>query len=149
MDLSGISLHAGLVLAAVVLGPVGCLVSVGYALRVDHRENWRRPMLVTAVLGSAAIFAAYVSGERALAADSGVADFEVADHRAYALQLLLPTVGWLVMSLVTGWMNPQTGVLRLMLPILLFGFAVVVLVLVLLAGDPEARSLWEQIAEEF
>lgn len=147
VEISGISWHSALALAAVVLGPVGCLVSLGYTLRVDRRDAWRRPMLVTAVLGAGAILAAYVSGVRDLQADDGPAAFEVADHREYALRLLLPTVCWLVMALLTGWLDPRTGALRLMLPLLLSGFAVVVLVLVVLVGDPETRSVWERLGD--
>jgi hypothetical protein len=36
-----------------------------------------------------------------------------------------------------------------MLPMLLFGFAVMVLVMTVLAGDPEARSLLQTITDEF
>lgn len=145
MDFSGLSWHEASVALAIVLGPIGCVVSCGYALRVDHRDNWRRPMLLTAVLGAAAILAAYVTGERALAADPELAAIQLQGHREFALKLLLPTVGWLVVAVLTGWVNPRTGALRVMMPVLLTGFAVVVLVLVVLSGDPGARSIWNSV----
>jgi hypothetical protein len=52
------------------------------------------------------------------------------------------------MSVLTGWLNPRTGALRLALPLLLSGFAVVVLVLVLLSGDTDARSIWDSMRDQ-
>lgn len=150
MDLTGLSWHETLVFAAVVLGPLGCLVSLGYALRVDRRDNWRRPMLLTVLLGAAAVLGAYWSGDRLLADQPELAgDPQVTAHQDYALKLVLPTVGWFVIAMITGWVNPRTGALKLMLPLLLSGFAVVVLVLLVLAGDADARSVWHNIAERF
>jgi hypothetical protein len=106
-------------------------------------------MAVTAVLGGVAILAAFVTGDGTLMVEQGVSDSQDAVHRAYAAKLALPTVGWLVVSLVTGWVHPRTGALRVMLPMLLFGFAVMVLVMTVLAGDPEARSLLQTITDEF
>jgi hypothetical protein len=149
MDFTGLTWHEATVALAVVLGPVGCLVSLGYVLRVEHRDSWRRPMLVTAILGGAAVLAAYVTGERVLDAEPGLSEsIPLQDHRDYALQLLLPTVGWLVMAIVTGWVNPRTGALKVMLPLLLTGFSLIVLVLVVLSGSDGARELWETILGE-
>lgn len=146
MDLSGLTWHGSFVAAAAILGPLGCLVSLGYAVRIDHRDAWRFPMLVTAFVGVVAVVGAYVTGERALAADPQLArNLVVDDHRGYAVKLLLPTVGWAVMAALTGWVNPRTGALRLAMPALLSGFALVVLVLVVLSGDDGVRSLWERL----
>ncbi|QZY30148.1 hypothetical protein [Nocardioides coralli] len=148
MDFAGLTWHAAFVVAAVVLAPVGCLVSLGYALLIERRDSWRTPMLVTAVLGAVSILAAYVTGEGTLMIERGVSESQDDVDREYANQLALPTVGWLVVALVTGWVHPRTGALRIMLPMLLFGFALVVLVLTILAGDPDARSLLETITDE-
>lgn len=148
MELSGLTWHATFVVAAVVLAPIGCMVSLGYAVMVDRRDAWRLPMLVTAVLGGVSVLAAFVTGEGTLTIGRDVSEAQTDVNRAYAAQLALPTAGWLVISLVTGWLHPRTGALRVMLPMLLFGFAVIVLVLTVLAGDPDARSLLETITAE-
>ena len=150
MEMSGISWHEAFVLAAVVLGPVGTLVSLGYALRVDHREEWRRPMLLTALLGFLAILGAYFTGDRTLSEHPELAaDPLVTAHQDYAVRLVLPAVGWFVVATLTGWVNPRTGALRLMLPFLLCGFAVVVLVLVVLTGSADARVFVHDLADAF
>lgn len=149
MDLTGLSWHETSVLAAIVLGPLGCVVSILYAVRVDSRDNWRRPMLVTAVLGAAAVFAAYLTGERALSAEPDlIGNAQVSDHREYARALLLPTVGWFSIAVVTGWVNPRTGMLRMYLPMLLTAFAVLVLALVVLSGQDGPRGVWELIVDD-
>lgn len=146
MEIFGVPLHSALAISAVVLGPVGCLVSLLYAFRPDHRDTWRLPMLFTAVLATAAILGAYVSGDRMLTENPDlVTDPTVAAHQEYASRLVLPTVGYFVIATLTGWLNPRTGALRLALPLLLSGFALVVLVLVVLAGDADSRSLWDDI----
>lgn len=149
MDLASVSWHAALVVAAVALAPVGCFVSLGYALLVERRDSWRKPMLATAVLGAGAVLAAYATGDGSLTLDPVLSEAEAEVHRAYAVDLVLPTVGWLAVSLLTGWIHPRTGALRVMLPVLLFGFATMVLVLTVLAGDPDARSLVETVSESF
>jgi H+/Cl- antiporter ClcA len=149
MEFSGLTWHGTSVALAIVLGPLGCVVSIMFAARVDYRDNWRRPMVVTAVLGAAAVLAAYFTGERVLSANPDLGNNgQVVDHTGYADRLPLPTVGWLAVALVTGWVNPRTGALRVMLPFLLTGFALIVLVLVVLAGQDGPRALWERIAED-
>lgn len=150
MDLTSPSWHETLVVLAVVLGTLGCLVSLGYVIRVDARDNWRRPMLVTAVLGAAAVLGAWYTGERLLEAQPELARFaQVEDHRAYARYLVVPTLGWLGAALVTGLVHPRTGVLKVVLPLLLTLTTLAVLVLVLLSGSEDVRSVWESILAEF
>jgi hypothetical protein len=150
MDFGGTTWHEVFVLAAVVLGPIGCLASLGYAFRVDHRDSWRRPMLTTALFGLLAILGAYVTGERTLTDNPDLAvDPQLRAHQDYAANLVLPTVGWFVVATVTGWINPRTGAFKLLMPMVLAGFATVVLVLVVLTGSPDARSLLRDLTGEF
>lgn len=150
MEILGLPLHSVLAIAAAVLAPVGCLVSLWYAVRPEHRDAWRFPMMIGATLATAAIFGAYVSGERMLTEHPELAiDPMVMAHQEYAARLVLPTAGFFIMATLTGWLNPRTGALRLALPLLLSGFAVVVLVLVVLSGDADARSLWDDIRARF
>lgn len=145
MEILGLPLHSALAIAAAVLAPVGCLVSLWYAFRPDHRDTWRYPMMIGATMATAAILGAYVSGDRMLADNPRLAvDPMVGAHQEYADRLVLPTVGFFVIAILTGWLNPRTGALRLALPMLLAGFAAVVLVLVVLSGSADARSLWDE-----
>ena len=116
-------------------------------MRIERRDFWRIPMLVSGTLAFVAILGAYVSGRRLVDADpSLLSDPTVAPHLEYADRLLLPGAGFFILVVLTGVLNPRTGVLRTVLPILLVGFAVVVLVLVVLSGDSGARQLLDQIA---
>ena len=106
-------------------------------------------MMITATLATAAILGAFVSGDRMLIDNPNLAaDPQVVAHQEYAARLVLPTIGFLVMAILTGWLNPRTGALRLALPLLLTGFAVVVLVLVVLSGDADARSIWDSMRDQ-
>ena len=149
MEIVGVPVHTVLAFAAALLGPIGCLTALWYAARPERRDFWRYPMMITATLATAAILGAVVSGDQLLADRPNlVADANVHDHQEYAERLVLPTIGFWVMAMVTGWLNPRTGILRLALPLLLSGFAIVVLVLVVLSGDADARSIWDSMRDQ-
>lgn len=150
MEIFGLPLHAAVAIAAAVLAPVGCVVSLWYSVRPDHRATWRFPMMIGATIATVAILGAYVSGDRTLTDNPQLAaDPMVAAHQEYAARLVLPTIGFFIIATLTGWLNPRTGALRMALPMLLAGFAGVVLVLVVLSGDADARSLWGEIRARF
>lgn len=150
MEIFGLPVHTVLALAAAVTGPVSCAVTLWFCLRVDHRDTWRYPMMITVTLATVSILGAFVTGDRMLDSDPQLAaDPTVAAHQQYAARLVLPTVGYWVLGSLTGWLNPRTGALKLMLPLILAGFALVVLVLVLLSGDADARSLWDSMTDRF
>lgn len=148
MDFGDVSLHTAAGWAAVGLGVLGPLLALGYALRVEHRDSWRTPMVAGAVLSFAAILGAYFSG-RAADRSRLLEDPGLVGHVQYAERLVLPAAGYFVLAILTGLLNPRTGVLRLMLPMLLTGFAVVVLALILLSGDEGPRLIWDRIADQF
>lgn len=150
MEILGLPVHTVLALAAAVTGPVSCAVTLWFCVRVDHRDTWRYPMLIAVTLATASILGAFVTGDRMIEANPELADDPmVTAHQQYAARLVLPTVGYWVLGSLTGWLNPRTGALRLMLPLILAGFALVVLVLVLLSGDADARSLWDSMTDRF
>lgn len=150
MEILGLPLHTVLALAAAVTGPVSCAVTLWFCVRVERRDTWRYPMLIAVTLATVSILGAFVTGDRMLEADPVLAqDPTVTAHQQYAARLVLPTVGYWVVASLTGWLNPRTGALRLMLPLILSGFALVVLVLVLLSGDADARSLWDSMTDRF
>jgi hypothetical protein len=149
-DVLGVPPHTALALAAAITGPVACALSLWFAIRVEHRDTWRYPMLISATLATASILGAFVTGQRLLEAEPDLAaQSMVAAHQDYAARLVLPTVGWWVVAALAGWLNPKTGALKLALPLLLTGFSAVVLVLVILSGDADARSLWTSVTNRF
>ncbi len=150
MEILGLPPHTVLALAAAITGPVACALSLWFAIRVEHRDTWRYPMLISATLATAAILGAFVTGQRLIEDEPDLAvDPMVAAHQDYAARLVLPTVGWWVVAALSGWLNPKTGALKLALPLLLTGFSAVVLVLVILSGDADARSLWTSVTNRF
>ena len=150
MDLDADTLHTVAASVALLLGVAGPVVAVVYAVRIERRDFWRIPMLVSGILTFVAILVAYVSGRRLVDTDPSLLDNPtVAPHLEYADRLLLPGAGFFILVVLTGVLNPRTGVLRMVLPILLVGFAAVVLVLVVLSSDSGARQLLDQIVEAF
>ena len=150
MDVDADTLHTVAASVAMLLGVAGPVLAIAYAVRIDRRDFWRLPMLVSGTLTFVAILAAYFSGRRLVDADPSQLDNPmVAPHLEYADRLLLPGAGFFILVVLTGVLNPQRGVLRTVLPILLVGFAVVVLVLVVLSGDSGARQLLDTIVAAF
>lgn len=149
MDMDLGTLHTVTASVTVLLGVLGPVLSILYAVRVDHRDSWRKPMLVSGTLTFVAVLAAYFSGRRLVAVDPGIVrEAGVAPHLDYADRLLVPGAGFFVMVVLCWVLHPRTGVLRTVLPLLLTGFSVVLLVLVVVSGDSGARLLLEEILEE-
>ena len=150
MDLDADALHTLAAYTSVLLGVAGPVAALVYSIRVSQRDFWRRPMMVAATLAWLAVLGAYVSGSRLVDAEPRLlGDPQVAPHLEYADRLLLPGTGFFVLALLTGFLNPRTGALRLMLPMLLSAFAVVVLALILLSGDAGMRELWDRVREAY
>ncbi len=144
------SLHSIAASAAVLLGVAGPVLGILYAVRVDRRDFWRRPMLVAGTLTFVAVLGAYLSGRWLVDERPGLASSPmVTPHLEYADRLLLPGAGFFVIALLTGLLNPRTGALRTVLPMLLTGFSVVVLSLVVLSGDSGARLLLDRVLAGF
>lgn len=150
MNTEGLTSHGILVVAAVAFGLIGCAVSLGYAFGVDQREKLRAPMVISGVLGAVAILGAWWTGDQLLAERPRLARFDrVADHVGYADALVLPTIAWLLLVLLTGLVNPRKGVLRWLLPTPLALVAAAVLALLALTGSPDARALWDAVRDQF
>ena len=67
MEINGLPLHPLVVHAAVVLGPLGALTALAYAVVGRLRDRLRGPMVVMAVVATGTIVAAYLSGNDFLA----------------------------------------------------------------------------------
>ena len=148
MEIDPADLHTMAAAVAVLLGVAGPVVALLYAIRVERRDHWRKPMLVTGSLTFVGILAAYFSGRWLVDQQPGLRnDVTVAPHLEYADRLLLPGAGFFVLVLLCGMIHPRTGMLRIVLPLLLTGFALVVFALVVLSSDSGARLLLEKLRD--
>ena len=64
MDLDVGTLHTVAASASVLLGVAGPVLAILYAMRVDRRDYWRKPMLVSGTLTFVAVLGAWLSGRR-------------------------------------------------------------------------------------
>lgn len=150
MDLDVGGVHTVAAYVAVLLGVLGPVLGIVYAFRVEQRDFWRRPMMAGATFTFLGVAGAYLSGRRLVSEHPRLLnDPEVMPHLAYADRLLIPVAGFFVMALLTGLINPRTGALRAVLPLLLTAFAAIVLALVALSSESGARQLLDQLLGQF
>lgn len=142
--------HTLVAYAAVLCGLAGPVLGIIYAVRVETRDFWRRPMMVAAALCFGSVVLAHLSGRRLVADEPELLrNPAVIPHLEYADLLLLPAAGFFILAMLTGLLNPRTGALRTMLPLLLTGFAAVVLLLSVLSGDGGARLIVDRIVASY
>jgi uncharacterized membrane protein len=147
MEINGLPLHPLVVHAAVVLGPLGAVTAIVYALVPRWRDRLRWPMLALAALATACIWAAYLTGTnfRSSArfdAASGAWLERLDKHQSLARKLRWVTSGFFVVALVSAWLHERTGAVRVVLGALLAASAIATLVYVALTGDAGARAVW-------
>ncbi len=150
MELELDSLHIVAAYVALLLGVLGPVIALVYAARVERRSFWRLPMLVSAALSFAAVLTVYLSGRHLVSTHPKLLhEPGVGAHIAYADRLLAPATAFFLLAMLTGLLNPRSGALRIVLPLLLSVLSVLVLVLVLLSGDSGARELLDRLLERF
>jgi uncharacterized membrane protein len=142
MEINGLPLHPLVVHAAVVFGPLAALAALVYLVpRWRDRARW--PMVVLALVATAAIVAAYLSGDNFLDSKPELANSpQVQTHEHRAGILLWVTIAFGMVALASGWLHERSGVVRALLGVLLAVGAVAVLVMVILTGDAGARAVW-------
>jgi len=143
MELNGLPVHALVVHAAVVFGPLAALAGVLYALP-KWRDKLRWPLVVTVGIALVSIWVAYLSGEKVEEANTyggELADLvHTHEERAEMLRLLMS--GFAAASFVAAWQHARTGPLRLLLAVLVALLAVLTGVWVGLTGDAGAQIAW-------
>ena len=144
MEITGLPLHPLVVHAAVVFGPLGALLALGYAGLPRWRDRLRWPMAGLVAVATGAILAAYFTGKSFLNSRAAAiqASTFVQAHQTHARQLLWVTLGFAIVVGVACWLHPRTGAVRVALNVALGAFALGVLVLVVLTGDAGARAVW-------
>ncbi|KQW48408.1 hypothetical protein ASC77_06505 [Nocardioides sp. Root1257] len=142
MEINGLPLHPLVVHAAVIFGPIAALTALAF-LVPRWRVKLRWPMVALALVATASIVAAYLTGNNFLQHKPELRTSpQVQTHEDRARQLLWVTIAFGVIALAAGWFATRTGALRVVLDVLLGVAAIATLVLVFLTGEAGARAVW-------
>jgi hypothetical protein len=143
MEINGLPLHALVVHAAVVFGPLSALAGLVYAVP-RWRDKARWPLVVSVLIAVGAIWVAYLSGEQVEEANEFggplEALLETHEERAEMLRLLMS--GYAVAALLAAWQHARTGPVRFVLTALVVVLAVLAAVWTVLTGDAGAQIAW-------
>lgn len=143
MEINGLPLHALVVHAAVVFGPLSALAGLLYAVP-SWRDKVRWPLVVAVLVAVGAIWVAYLSGEQVEEANQygGPLEelLETHEERAEMLRLLMS--GYAAAALLAAWQHARTGPVRLLLTGLVVVLAVLTAVWTILTGDAGAQIAW-------
>jgi hypothetical protein len=143
MEINGLPLHALVVHAAVVFGPLSALAGLVYAVP-SWRDKVRWPLVVAVLIAVGAIWVAYLSGEDLEEANEyggPLAELlETHEERAEMLRLLMS--GYAAAALLAAWQHARNGPLRVLLTGLVVVLAVLVGVWTVLTGDAGAQIAW-------
>ena len=117
-EVNGLPLHALVVHAAVVFGPVSALVALAYAVLPGWRDRLRWVTVGLVVIAFATIWAAYLSGEnflengRQFANLRGEAKDRIERHEELADTLRWLTTGFVVVTVLAIWQHARAGAVR-------------------------------------
>ena len=144
MEINGLPLHALVVHAAVVFGPLAALTGVLYAVVPRWQAVLRWPLVALAAVALVTIWVAALSGEEVAEANTyGGPLAELLDqHEERADWLRIATTAFAVSAFATAWWHTRRGVVRVVLLVLTALLAVDTLVLVVLTGDAGAQLAW-------
>jgi uncharacterized membrane protein len=147
MEINGVPLHPLVVHAAVVFGPLAALSALVYVGWPKHRDKLRWVTLVMVLIGTGAIWAAYLTGNNFFSTSrfdnfSGDALDRIHTHQNYARTLRWIATGFAVVTVVAVWQHSRTGSARYVLGGLVVVGAITTLVWTVLTGDAGARAVW-------
>ncbi len=146
-EFNGLPLHPLVVHAAVVLGPLAALAALAYVGLPRYRDWLRWVALVSVLLATATIWAAYLTGNNFFThgnfeSFSQEIQDRIHTHQSYAKTLRWITTGFAVVTVLATWMHTRTGAARIVLNALVVIGAVLTLVWVALTGEAGARAVW-------
>jgi hypothetical protein len=146
-EINGLPLHPLVVHAAVVLGPLAALAAVAYVGLPKHRDLLRWVALVTVLLATASIWAAYLTGNNFFSHGnfdhfSQKIQDRINTHQSYARTLRWITSGFAAVTVLATWLHSREGATRMVLGLLVVVGAVLTLIWVALTGEAGARAVW-------
>jgi hypothetical protein len=144
MEINGLPLHALVVHAAVVFGPLAALAGILY-LVPSWRDRLRWPLVVLVVVAVGAIWVAYLSGGWVKDANGPYAgEFAelVETHEDRAMILRWVASGFGIVALAAAWWHTRPGALRVVLTGLVLVGAIATGTYVILVGDAGAQVAW-------
>ena len=143
MEINGLPLHALVVHAAVVFGPLSALAGLLYAVP-RWRDKVRWSLVVAVLIAVGAIWVAFLSGEDLEEANQyggPLAELlETHEERAEMLRLLM--TGYAAAALVAAWQHARRGPVRFLLTGLVVVLAVLTGIWTVLTGDAGAQIAW-------
>jgi uncharacterized membrane protein len=144
MELNGLPLHALVVHAAVIFGPLSALAGLLYALVPRWRDRLRWPLVAAVAIALGAIWVAYLSGEQLEEANTygGPLAPLVETHEERAGILRISMTVFAVLTFLAAWWHTRSGAVRVVMSGLVAASAVVTLVYVVLTGDAGAQIAW-------
>jgi uncharacterized membrane protein len=144
MEFNGLPLHALVVHAAVIFGPLSALAGLLYALVPRWRDRLRWPLVAAVAIALGAIWVAYLSGEQLEEANTygGPLAELVETHEERAGILRISMTVFAVLTFLAAWWHTRSGAVRAVMSGLVAASAVVTLVYVVLTGDAGAQIAW-------
>lgn len=144
MEIGGLPLHPLVIHATVVFTPLAALCALAYAAVGRWRARLRWPTVALAVVATASVVVAYLSGNNLLDNRPELATKPlVQSHQARAEVLIWVGLAFGVVTVVAGWLHSRSGVVGGVLRATLAAAALALLVQVVLTGDAGARAVWE------
>ena len=142
-EFNGLPLHALVVHAAVVFGPLSALAGLAYAVP-SWRDRARWAMVAGVLIAVSAIWVAYFSGEHLAESNQygGPLQELLETHEDRAGILRWAMSAYAVVAVVAAWQHARTGAARWALAGLVVVLAVVALVYTILTGDAGAQIAW-------
>ncbi|WP_139980795.1 DUF2231 domain-containing protein [Nocardioides litoris] len=147
MSINGLPLHALVVHAAVVFGPLAGLAAVLYAAVPRWRDWLRWPLVGVAAIALVSIWVAYFSGESVEEANptfytdpARAALLETHEERAGVLRISVTVLA--LVSFGAAWLHTRTGATRIALGVGVAALGVLTLVYTVLTGDAGAELKW-------
>lgn len=143
MEINGLPLHALVVHAAVVFGPLSALLGLAYAVpRWRTRVRW--PLVAAVAVALVAIWVAYFSGEQLEEANQygGPLAELLETHEERAGILRWSVTAFALATFVAAWAHSRPGRLGSALAGGVAGLAVLTAVYTVLTGDAGAQIAW-------
>ena len=145
MEINGLPLHALVVHAAVIFGPLSALAGVLYAVVPRWRDKLLWPMVVTVAIAVGSVWVAYLSGGWVKDANGPYAgEFAelVETHEDRASILRWVATGFGVVAFAAAWWHTRPGAMRGVLTALVGVGAIATGAYVVLVGDAGAQAAW-------